>query len=166
KPCKTGFTITSASGPTNWQVSKKPRNKKPNNLPRAIALDPTTNPIQSSNAMIDEETPSTIKTLHIVKEVLIAAPADVVFETVLEPHGPMKEMNMKLEPWPGGRWFRDLGNNTGHLWGHVQVIKPPKLLELVGPTMMSYPAISHIQYRLTEQPGGTLLQFTHQAIGL
>jgi uncharacterized protein YndB with AHSA1/START domain len=73
---------------------------------------------------------------------------------------------MKLEPWPGGRWFRDLGNNTGHLWGHVQVIKPPKLLELVGPAMMSYPAISHVQYRLTEQPGGTLLKFTHQAMGL
>ncbi len=106
------------------------------------------------------------KTLSVVKEVLIAAPMDVVFETVLEPHGPMKDLNMKLEPWPGGRWFRDLGNNTGHLWGHVQVIKPPKLLELVGPTMMSYPAISHIQYRLTEQPGGTLLKFTHKAIGL
>ena len=107
-----------------------------------------------------------IKTLNVVKEVLIAAPADVVFETVLEPHGPMKGMNMKLEAWVGGRWFRDLGNGTGHLWGHVQVIKPPKLLELVGPTMMSYPAISHIQYRLTEQAGGTLLKFTHQAIGL
>jgi uncharacterized protein YndB with AHSA1/START domain len=78
----------------------------------------------------------------------------------------MKDMKMKLEAWPGGRWFRDLGDNTGHLWGHVQVIKPPKLLELVGPTMMSYPAISHIQYRLCEQEGGTLLKFTHQAIGL
>ncbi len=66
-----------------------------------------------------------IKSLHVVKEVQIAAPPDVVFQTVLEPHGPMKDMNMKLEPWPGGRWFRDLGNNTGHLWGHVQVIKPP-----------------------------------------
>jgi uncharacterized protein YndB with AHSA1/START domain len=75
---------------------------------------------------------STIKTLHIVKEVLIAAPPAVVFETVLQPHGPMKEMNMKLEACPGGRWFRDLGNNTGHLWRHVQVIKPPKLLELAG----------------------------------
>jgi uncharacterized protein YndB with AHSA1/START domain len=116
--------------------------------------------------MAAEEIESAVKTLHVVKEVLIAAPADVVFQTVLEPHGPMKEMNMKLEPWPGGRWFRDLGNNTGHLWGHVQVIKPPKLLELVGPTMMSYPVASHIQYRLTEQPGGTLLKFTHQAFGL
>jgi len=116
--------------------------------------------------MIADETQSPIKTLHVVKEVLIAAPADVVFETVLEPHGPMKEMKMKLEPWPGGRWFRDLGNNTGHLWGHVQVIKPPKVLEVVGPMMMSFPVASHIQYRLTEQPGGTLLKLTHQAMGL
>jgi uncharacterized protein YndB with AHSA1/START domain len=112
-----------------------------------------------------EGSESPFKTLHVVKEIQIAAPPAIVFETVLEPHGPMKEMSMKLEPWPGGRWFRDLGNNTGHLWGHVQVIKPPSVLELYGPTMMSYPAISHIQYRLTEQAGGTLLKFTHRAIG-
>ena len=116
--------------------------------------------------MIAEENKSAIRTLSVAKEVLIAAPAEVVFETVLEPHGPMKELKMKLEPWPGGRWFRDLGNNTGHLWGHVQVIKPPKLLELVGPMMMSYPVASHIQYRLIEQPGGILLKLTHQAMGL
>jgi len=115
--------------------------------------------------MVAEDTLSKLKTLHMVKEVQIAAPADVVFETILEPHGPMKDMNMKLEAWVGGRWFRDLGNNTGHLWAHVQVIKPPKLLELIGPTMMSYPVASHIQYRLTEQDGGTLLKFTHQAFG-
>lgn len=116
--------------------------------------------------MVAEETQPAVKTLHIVQEVLIAAPADVVFQTVLEPQGHMKELNMKLEPWPGGRWFRDMGNNTGHFWGHVQVIKPPKLLELVGPMMMSYPVASHIQYRLTEQTGGILLKLTHQAIGL
>jgi uncharacterized protein YndB with AHSA1/START domain len=116
--------------------------------------------------MVSEEIESGIKTLNIVKETLIAAPADIVFQTLLEPHGPMKELNMKLEPWPGGRWFRDLGNNTGHLWGHVQVIKPSKVLELVGPMMMSFPVASHIQYRLVEQPDGTLLKFTHQAIGL
>lgn len=116
--------------------------------------------------MIAEETESSLKTLHVVKEVLIAAPAEVVFQTILEPHGPLKDMNLKLEPWPGGRWFRDLGDNAGHLWGHVQVIKPPKLLELVGPMMMSYPVASHLQYRLTEQAGGILLKLTHQAIGL
>ena len=116
--------------------------------------------------MIAEESQALIKTLNVVKETFIAAPPDIVFETLLEPHGPMKDMNMKIEAWPGGRWFRDLGNNTGHLWGHVQVIKPPKLLEMVGPMMMSFPVASHIQYRLTEQPGGTLLKLTHQAMGL
>ncbi len=116
--------------------------------------------------MVAPASNSTIRTFHIIKELLIAAPADVVFQSVLEPHGPMQQLNMKLEPWPGGRWFRDLGNNAGHLWGHVQVIKPPKLLEIVGPMMMSYPAISHIQYRLTEQSDGIMLKFTHQAMGL
>ena len=116
--------------------------------------------------MIAEQRDAAIKTINVVKEIQIAAPADVVFETLLQPHGPLKSMNLKIEPFPGGRWFRDLGNDAGHLWGHVQVIKPPKLLELVGPTMMSFPVSSFIQYRLTEQPNGTLLKFTHQAFGL
>ena len=107
-----------------------------------------------------------IQTLYIQKETLIAAPPDIVFETLLTPIGRMAEMNVKIEPWPGGRWYRDLGNNTGHLWGHVQVIKPPKLLELVGPMFMSYAAASHVQYRLTEEGNSTRLTVTHQAIGL
>jgi uncharacterized protein YndB with AHSA1/START domain len=112
------------------------------------------------------DTPSDIRTLRVNREVLIHAPIDIVFETLLEPQGQMKELAVKIEPWPGGRWFRDLGNNTGHLWGHVQVIKPPTLLELTGPMFMSYPAISHIQYRLTEEAGGTRLAVVHQAMGL
>ena len=73
---------------------------------------------------------------------------------------------MKLEAFPGGRWFRDLGNHTGHLWGHVQFIKPPTLLEIYGPMPMSYPAVNHVQYRLTAEGSGTRLNFTHKAIGL
>ena len=41
-----------------------------------------------------------------------------------------KAMPMVLEEWPGGRWFRDLGAGQGHLWGFVQVIKPPTLIEI------------------------------------
>ena len=114
--------------------------------------------------MTAEET--AVTTLNIARQVSIAAPPAVVFETILQPHGPLAEMKLTLEAWPGGRWFRDLGDGAGHLWGHVQVIKPPRVLELVGPTMMSFPVSSHIQYRLTEQPGGTLLSFTHRAFGL
>ena len=73
-----------------------------------------------------------------------------------------------FEAWPGGRWFRDLGNNTGHLWGHVQVIKPPTLLEICGPMFVSFPAMNHVQYRLTPDAdaGGTRLTITHRAYGL
>ncbi len=113
----------------------------------------------------------TIQTLEIVKEEEIAAPIDIVFETILEQMGPYNEapetgpMPMVLEAWPGGRWFRDLGNNTGHFWGHVQAIKPPTLLEICGPLFMSFPAVSNVQYRLTEENGLTRVRFVHRAMG-
>ena len=42
-------------------------------------------------------------------------------------------LNMILEEWAGGRWFRDRGEGVQHLWGHVQVLKPPVLIEISGP---------------------------------
>ena len=113
-----------------------------------------------------------VQTIDIVREVDIAAPIELTFESILEEIGPGSELpdgssfQMKVEPWPGGRWFRDLGNSTGHLWGHVQVIKPPKLLEICGPLFMSYPAISHVSYRLTDEGGSTRLTIAHRAMGL
>ncbi|MGB7158851.1 MAG: SRPBCC domain-containing protein [Tepidisphaeraceae bacterium] len=114
----------------------------------------------------------TVQTLNVLKDVLVDAPIEIVWESILEEAGPAsiggdgKPMPMKLELWPGGRWFRDLGNSAGHLWGHVQVVKPPKLLEVCGPLFMSYPAISHVQYRLAPEGDSTRLKFTHRAIGL
>ena len=113
-----------------------------------------------------------IQTISILKEIEIAAPIEIAFEAMLEEIGPGGQMPdgkpfpMKLEPWPGGRWYRDLGNNTGHLWGHVQVIKPPTLLELSGPMFMSFPGVNHVQYRLTADGDRTRLKLTHQAMGL
>jgi uncharacterized protein YndB with AHSA1/START domain len=111
-----------------------------------------------------------VQTLEIVKEEEIAAPIAIVFETILEQMGPLnstpeKPMPMKLEAWPGGRWFRDLGGDTGHFWGVVQAIKPPSLLEISGPLFMSTPAVSNVQYRLTEENGVTRLRFVHRAMG-
>jgi len=109
--------------------------------------------------------------LHVHQETEIRATAPVVFESILDQAGPGMTlqdgtpMPLRLEAWPGGRWYRDLGNNTGHLWGHVQVIKPPTLLELYGPMFMSYAAISHVQYRVTEKGNVSVLALTHRAIG-
>ena len=72
---------------------------------------------------------------------------------------------MTIEPWPGGRWFRDLAEHNGHFWGHVQAIKRPTLLEITGPLFMSAPVVSNVQYRLKEVDGGTLITFRHSAFG-
>jgi hypothetical protein len=111
-------------------------------------------------------------TLHITQELQVRASLEATFAALLEQLGPYNEtgegtsMPMKLEPWPGGRWFRDLGNENGHLWAHVQAIKRPTLLEFSGPLFMSYPAVSNVQYRLSEFEGGTLIKFRHSAMGL
>ncbi len=111
-------------------------------------------------------------TLSITQEIHVRAPLDVTFAALLEQLGPLNEvaadrpLPMKLEPWPGGRWYRDLGDNNGHFWGHVQAIKRPTLLEICGPLIMSYPISNNLQYRLSEVNGETLIKFRHTAFGL
>src|SRR5712692_635590 len=111
-------------------------------------------------------------TLSLTEEIRVQAPIDVTFATLLEQLGPLNDtpegqsMSMKIEGWPGGRWYRDLGDGNGHFWGHVQAIKRPTLLEISGPLFMSYPVISNVQYRLSEVDGGTLIKFHHTALGL
>ena len=51
-----------------------------------------------------------------------------------------RPMPMKIEPWPGGRWYRDLGDSNGHFWGNVQAIKRPTLLEFCGPMICPIPS--------------------------
>jgi uncharacterized protein YndB with AHSA1/START domain len=111
-------------------------------------------------------------TLKVTQEIRVKAPIDVTFAALLEQLGPSNEMHdgtpmpFKLEAWPGGRWFRDLGNCNGHCWGIVQAIKRPTLLEFSGPLFMSQPVANNVQYRLSEEGGETLIKFNHSAFGL
>ena len=111
-------------------------------------------------------------TLDVQERVEIKAAIGDVFRSVIHRFGEGstnmqgESLQMILEPWAGGRWFRDRGNGVGHLWGHVQVIKPPVLLELSGPMFMSYPALNHVELKLEEIAGGTILALHHRAIGL
>jgi uncharacterized protein YndB with AHSA1/START domain len=110
-------------------------------------------------------------TLNIAQEIRVRASLEVTFEALVEqitagnetPDG--QAMPMKLEARPGGRWYRDLGNDNGHFWGTVQAIKRPTLLEICGPLFASYPLLSNVQYRLSAVEGGTLISFRHTALG-
>lgn len=111
-------------------------------------------------------------TLKVKKEIRVQAPIDVTFAALLEQMGPGNEhpdgtpMPMTIEAWPGGRWFRDLGDGNGHFWATVQAIKRPTLLEMSGPLFMSYPVANNVQYRLSEEGGETVIRFCHAGFGL
>ena len=110
-------------------------------------------------------------TLTINQEIHVKAPLDVTFAALLEQLGPGNEtpdgksLSMKIEPWPGGRWYRDLGDGNGHFWAHVQAIKRPTLLEFAGPYSPRFRSSRNVQYRLSEVDGGTLIAFRHTALG-
>jgi len=138
-------------------------------LERLIRLDDGSNK-RGNQVMAATVKEGVLQAFEIIKDEEIAAPIEIVFETILEQMGPLnstpeKSMPMVLEAWPGGRWFRDLGDNTGHFWGTVQAIKPPFLLEISGPLFMSNPALSNLQYRLTEKDGVTRMCFLYRAMG-
>lgn len=111
-------------------------------------------------------------TLDIEQNIEVKAAIGDVFRGLLHRFGEGntnlkgESMQMILEPWAGGRWFRDRGNGVGHLWGHVQTIKAPTLLELSGPMFMSYPVLNHVEVKLEPMNGGTRVMLRHRALGM
>ena len=101
---------------------------------------------------------SETQTFTITEEINVAASLDQTFDSLIAHMGRYNEtpdgapLPMVLEPHPGGRWYRHLGGDNGHLWGFVQSIKRPALLEIWGPLFMSTAATSNLLYRLSETP--------------
>src|SRR5215204_555501 len=106
-------------------------------------------------------------TLDVEQNVEMKADIGDVFKKVLYRFGEGNvapdgsSLNLVLEQWAGGRWFRDRGEGIQHLWGHVQSIKAPVLLEMSGPMFMSYPAINHVEVKLEPAPDGTKVTLRH-----
>jgi uncharacterized protein YndB with AHSA1/START domain len=111
------------------------------------------------------------ETFTITEEILVRATLEKTFASLIAQMGRLNEtpdgkpLPMILEPRPGGRWYRDLGGDNGHLWGFVQSIKRPVLLEIWGPLFLSTTATSNLMYRLTETEDGTRISFTHTLMG-
>jgi hypothetical protein len=111
------------------------------------------------------------ETFTITEEIVVHASLEQTFASLVAQMGRLNQtpdgtpLPMILETHPGGRWYRDLGSDNGHLWGFVQSIRRPTLLEIWGPLFMSTSATSNVLYRLSETPEGTLIKFTHTLIG-
>ena len=111
------------------------------------------------------------ETFTIREEITVRASLQQTFDSLVAQMGRLNQtpdgdpLPMVLEPYPGGRWYRELGGDDGHLWGFVQSIKRPALLEIWGPLFMSTAATSNLMYRLTETPEGTLIKFSHTVVG-
>jgi hypothetical protein len=111
------------------------------------------------------------ETFTIREEIEVRASIEKTFASLLVEMGSANQtpdgrpLPMVIEPRPGGRWFRDLGGDNGHLWGFVQSIKQPALLEIWGPLFMSTGATSNLMYRLSESGGVTTINFTHTVFG-
>jgi uncharacterized protein YndB with AHSA1/START domain len=111
------------------------------------------------------------ETFTIKEEIQVRASLEKTFASLLTQMGTENQtpdgrpLPMVIEPRPGGRWYRDLGGESGHLWGFVQSIKRPTLLEIWGPLFMSTAATSNLMYRLSETAEGTLITFTHTLVG-
>jgi DNA-binding transcriptional ArsR family regulator/uncharacterized protein YndB with AHSA1/START domain len=111
---------------------------------------------------------------HIEQEVLIRAPRARVFDALTRDIAQwwifrlMQEgSTLVLEPRVGGRFFEDLGDGQGALWGIVQHIKRPEVLRLNGALgMMRDPVVSVYTYELVEtEDGATRLKLTHRVAG-
>ena len=110
-------------------------------------------------------------TFTITEEIFVRASIDATFDSLITQMGRQNEtpegkpLPMMIETKPGGRWYRDLGGDNGHLWGFVQSIRRPALLEIWGPLFMSTAAANNLIYRLTEVDGGTMISFKHTLLG-
>ena len=116
-------------------------------------------------------TAPTTETFTVSEEIHVRASLEQTFASLVANMGRLNQtpegqpMPLILETHPGGRWYRDLGGDNGHLWGFVQSIKRPELLEIWGPLFVSTGATSNVIYRLSETPEGTLIKFTHTLVG-
>jgi hypothetical protein len=110
-------------------------------------------------------------TFVITEDIEVNASIETTFNSLLVQLGRQNEtpegkpLPMILEARPGGRWYRDLGGDNGHLWALVQSIKRPVLLEFWGPLFISTGATSNLMYRLTEEGSRTRIAFKHTLFG-
>lgn len=110
--------------------------------------------------------------IDLQQDVVFQAPASHVFRALTEeiaswwgpPYVNAEATDLRLEARLGGAFYEVWTDDAGAMLAMVTAIIRDKHLELTGRFHMG-PAQSVATFRLSEQEGSTLLQFSYQAIG-
>ena len=112
-------------------------------------------------------------TLTITEEILVRSSIANTFAALLEQMGPANEgheqapMPMVLEARPGSPLVPRISATTTATCGATcRRSRRPRCSRSHGPLFMSAAVVSHINARLKEVEGGTLITFNHHAFGL
>ena len=117
--------------------------------------------------------PLKLITMDVAASITIDAPLDRTFRCFVERIGdwllgyPSREnLDLKLEPYAGGRIYRDLPDGASIWWATVQIYKPNERLDFAGPLFVTAPSLSHVNVEFeTEPDGASRVTVHHRTIG-
>lgn len=110
----------------------------------------------------------------IIKEIAIKAPAERVFEALVDPRqrvewwgraGRFKATHMESDLRPGGAWLMRGDSGDGRqftLSGEYRIIERPRLLEFTWlPSWQEESLLTLVRFELEERDGVTTVRLTH-----
>lgn len=114
-----------------------------------------------------------LDSFQIEQDIVIQAKKETVFKALTEGIGSwwhfrvgVKGTKLIFEPQLGGRFYEDWGNGEGALWGNVTFFKRNEEIRMNGLLGMSGAVNSSYSYKLIEDRDKTILQLSHQAVGI
>ncbi|MDM5316171.1 metalloregulator ArsR/SmtB family transcription factor [Fictibacillus sp. b24] len=114
-----------------------------------------------------------IDSFQIEQDIVLHGKVETVFKALTEDIGSWwhfrvgdKGAQLIFEPQLGGRFYEDWGNGEGALWGTVTYFKRNDEIRLNGLLGMSGAVNSSYSYKLIEDGDKTILQLSHQAVGI
>ena len=111
----------------------------------------------------------------IVQEIVIKAPAQRVFDALVDPRkrmkwwgqGQMQTTHMESDLRPGGAWLMS-GSGYGKPFtvrGEYRAVDPPRLLEFTWlPDWQENAEVSIVRFELDEKNGATTVRLTHSGL--
>ncbi|MGH8868965.1 MAG: SRPBCC family protein [Actinomycetes bacterium] len=112
-----------------------------------------------------------VGTLDVRTQITVGAPRAQVWDALLRvgewwPHRFRPDGQVALEPWVGGRFLEDWGDEGGgSLYGQVTELAPATRLAVSGPMGMSGAVASRWTMDLVDEGEQTVVRLVHTAVG-